>query len=85
VASDDGLLRWENVDGSFFHFRTLHEGKVIAERETTLREDTLRAFADSLDTRHAPPVDARVYALLDAAYGRRRGGRVVPSRQEPKP
>jgi predicted dehydrogenase len=71
VVSQDGRsLRWENVDGSFFHFRTLHEGQVVAERETTLREDTLRTFADSLATRHAPVVDTRVYALLDAAYGR---------------
>ena len=85
VVTDDGRLRWENVDGSFFHFRALRGGQVVADRETTLREDTLRAFADSLTTRRAPPIDARVYALLDSAYGRRRGGRVVPSRQEPKP
>jgi predicted dehydrogenase len=70
VVSDQGHVRWENVDGSFFHFRTLHNGKVMADRETTLREDTLRAFAASLSSRRAPPVDARVYSLLDAAYGR---------------
>jgi predicted dehydrogenase len=70
LISDDGWLRWENVDGSFFHFRTLREGQVVADRETTLREDTLRAFAQSVTSRRAPPVDARVYALLDAAYGR---------------
>ena len=63
-------MRWENVDGSFFHFRTLHDGQVVADRETTLREDTLRAFVASLSSRRAPPIDARVYALLDSAYGR---------------
>ena len=70
VVTDDGRLRWENVDGSFFQFRALREGQVVADRETTLREDTLRAFAESLTTRRAPPIDARVYALLDSAYGR---------------
>jgi predicted dehydrogenase len=70
VVARGGVVRWENVAGSFFHFRTLRDGRVVADRETTLREDTLRAFAASLSARRAPPVDARVYALLDAAYGR---------------
>jgi predicted dehydrogenase len=70
VGGDDRRLRWENVDGSFFHFRTLLDGEVIADRETTLREDTLRAFRSALASRRAPPIDARVYALLDQAYGR---------------
>ena len=70
VVARGGVVRWENVAGSFFHFRTLRDGRVAADRETTLREDTLRAFAASLSSRRAPPVDARVYALLDSAYGR---------------
>ena len=70
VVAEDGVVRWENVAGSFFHFRTWRDGQVVADRETTLREDTLRAFAASLATRRAPGVDARVYALLDSAYGR---------------
>ena len=63
-------LRWENVDGSFFRFRTLRDGQLLLDRETTLREDTLQAFADALRSRLAPPIDARVYAILDQAYGR---------------
>ena len=66
----DGLLRWENVDGSFFRFRTRSGGQILLERETTLREDTLRALADSLARGQAPPIDVRVYQLLDQAYGR---------------
>lgn len=70
AVSSNGLLRWENVDGSFFHFRCLRDGVVLADRETTLREDTLRVFAEALSTGRAPRIDERVYALLDAAYGR---------------
>jgi predicted dehydrogenase len=70
VGGGERRLRWENVDGSFFRFRTLLDGDVIADRETTLREDTLRAFCSALASRSAPPIDARVYALLDQAYGR---------------
>jgi predicted dehydrogenase len=70
VVSERGHVRWENVDGSFFHFRTLCDGQVVADRETTLREDTLRAFVESVTSRRAPPIDTRVYALLDMAYGR---------------
>jgi hypothetical protein len=64
------ILRWENVDGSFFHFRTVMDGVMLLDRETTLREDTLRAFAHALSIGYAPAVDTRVYALLDQAYGR---------------
>jgi hypothetical protein len=63
-------LRWENVGGSFFHFRSLRGDALLADRETTLREDTLRAFRAGLEEKQAPPIDARVYAVLDAAYGR---------------
>jgi predicted dehydrogenase len=37
VETDDGPIRWENVNGSFFHFHTLHNGAVVLDRETTLR------------------------------------------------
>jgi predicted dehydrogenase len=70
VAGEGGLVRWENVAGSFFRFRTMHAETAIHERETTLRDDTLRAFAHALETGVAPPIDTRVYALLDQAYGR---------------
>ncbi|MBV9322823.1 MAG: Gfo/Idh/MocA family oxidoreductase [Chloroflexi bacterium] len=70
VRTSEHTLRWENVDGSFFHFRTTVDGRVVAERETTLREDTLRAFKRALASGTAPSVDTRVYALLDQAYGR---------------
>lgn len=63
-------LRWENVDGSFFHFRTRVDDRVVADRETTLRDDTLREFILALEHGQAPAVDTRVYALLDQAYGR---------------
>jgi predicted dehydrogenase len=63
----DGV-RWENVDGSFFHFRTVHAGRVLLQRETTLREDTLRAFCTAMSSNTAPSIDPRVYALLDQAY-----------------
>ena len=70
IETTDTVLRWENVDGSFFHFRSLRRNEVLLDRETTLREDTLRAFAVALSARSAPPVDSRVYAVLDQAYGR---------------
>jgi len=71
VQTDDGhTVRWENVEGSFFRFRTRRDGESLLDRETTLREDTLRAFAEAARTRQAPPIDARVYAILDQAYGR---------------
>ncbi|MDQ6669548.1 MAG: Gfo/Idh/MocA family oxidoreductase [Chloroflexota bacterium] len=64
------LLRWQNVDGSFFHFRTALDGEVLLDRRTTLREDTLQAFACALATGSGPAIDTRVYTLLDQAYGR---------------
>ena len=70
LEGEGGLLRWENVAGSFFRFRTMHSARVLLERETTLREDTLRAFALALETGVAPAIDTRVYAILDQAYGR---------------
>jgi len=71
VDTPAARLRWENVDGSFFHFRALRDGEVLLDRETTLREDTLRAFAAArADPRQAPAIDARVYDILDQAYGR---------------
>jgi predicted dehydrogenase len=69
-CADGHVVRWENVDGSFFRFRTLADGEVLLDRETTLREDTLRAFSEALATRRAPSVDTRVYAILDEAYAR---------------
>jgi len=70
VRTRDGHVRWENVDGSFFRFRTVVDDQIVADQETTLREDTLVAFAAALDSGVAPPIDERVYALLDDAYGR---------------
>jgi predicted dehydrogenase len=70
LETDDSPLRWENVAGSFFRFRTRRGERVLLERKTTLREDTLRALAHSLDNGVAPPIDVRVYQLLDQAYGR---------------
>ncbi len=68
---DDGAsLSWENVNGSFFHFRTLRDGVVLFDRETSLREDTLRAFRQAVSLGAPPTIDTRVYALLDRAYGR---------------
>jgi hypothetical protein len=43
---------------------------VLVERKTTLRQDTLQAFALALERGSAPAIDTRVYALLDQAYGR---------------
>ena len=61
----DEYLRWENVGGSFFHFRTRRGDQIVDDRETTLRADTLDAFANALQTGAAPPIDVRVYALLE--------------------
>jgi predicted dehydrogenase len=60
-------LVWENVNGSFFHFRTRRGDQVLADRETTLRADTLATFVTALETGTAPRVDVRVYALLEQA------------------
>jgi predicted dehydrogenase len=70
TLSDAGYLRWENVDGSFFHFRTLHNDVVLVDRETSLRADTLRAFGEALAAHSPPIIDTRAYAILDQAYGR---------------
>lgn len=70
LEAANGLWRWENVDGSFFRFRTVHDGVVLLDRETTLREDTLRALEHALQSGQMPDTDVRVYALLDQAYGR---------------
>ena len=68
VQAERSIARWENVDGSFFRFRALREAEVLLDRETSLREDTLRAFSAALVDRSQPTIDLRVYALLDAAY-----------------
>jgi len=68
VIGSRGRARWENVDGSFFRFRTLLDHGVLIDRETTLRGDTLVAFAQALETRVPPAIDTRVYGLLDEAY-----------------
>lgn len=65
-----GSAGWENVDGSFFRFRATRGDELLMERETTLREDTLRAFEDALRSGVAPQLDLRTYELLDRAYGR---------------
>ncbi|GAC1314840.1 MAG: Gfo/Idh/MocA family oxidoreductase [Chloroflexota bacterium] len=71
IVSQNGThLIWENVDGSFFRFRTVLEGQVLIDQETTLREDTLRAFVQALATRQGLPGDVRLYELLDRAYHR---------------
>lgn len=70
LEGERGRLRWENVDGSFFRFRTLHDDRCLLERETPLRTDTLRAFDQALASGTAPPVHLAVYELLDRAYGR---------------
>jgi hypothetical protein len=63
-------VTWDNVDGSFFQFRAQRDGRLLLQRETTLRSDTLRALSEALASGVAPAVDARVYDLLDRAYGR---------------
>jgi hypothetical protein len=46
------------------------DGSALIERETTLRQDTLRRFAEAVSHGDGPPVDLRVYDVLDRAYGR---------------
>jgi predicted dehydrogenase len=70
LQTGGGRMRWENVDGSFFRFRTWRDESLVLDRQTSLRIDTLQAFASALQTGQAPPIDARVYAVLDQAYGR---------------
>lgn len=68
-TGERGVARWENVQGSFFRFRTLVDGHCVLERETTLRAGTLRAFEAALTgAGEVPEVDVRVYDLVDAAY-----------------
>jgi predicted dehydrogenase len=68
LDTSDGVWRWENVDGSFFRFRTRHDSAVLLDRETSLRSDTLCAFEHALQTGQAPPIDVRVYDLIEQAY-----------------
>ena len=70
IAFELDDLRWENVDGSFFHFRTRLGERVLLDRETTLRADTLRAFVTALETQAAPQIDVRVYSVLEQALRR---------------
>jgi predicted dehydrogenase len=70
VDGASGQARWDNVGGSFTHFRTLHDGRLLIDQERALRENTLNAFAAALASGTAPPIDTRVYDLLDQAYGR---------------
>jgi len=51
-------------------FRTWLNERLLIEREITLRENTLRAFAAALASGSAPPIDTRVYDLIDQAYAR---------------
>jgi hypothetical protein len=68
VDTERGSVRWENVGGSFFRFRTLLGQACLLERETRLRDDTLRAFAEALARGAAPAVDPRIYDVLARAY-----------------
>lgn len=69
VEGTEGHARWENVDGSFFRFRTLLDGQCLDEVETPLRTDTLQAFERSLTGGHwRSNVDARIYDVISTAY-----------------
>lgn len=63
-----GRLRWENVEGSLFHFRALRDGVLLLDRETTLRADTLEELGRVLARGVAPPIHPAVYDLLAEAY-----------------
>ena len=68
VDGERGSVRWENVDGSFFRFRTVSpSGEVLLDRETPLRTDTLAAFVKALQQGSGPTVHAEVYDLLEQA------------------
>ena len=56
------------MDGSFAHFQTWLTDRLLIDREITLRENTLHRFAAALSNGTAPPIDIRVYELLDQAY-----------------
>jgi predicted dehydrogenase len=68
VIGAKGSLCWTNVDSSFAHFKTLLNERELIDREISLRENTLHAFAAALERGEAPAVDVRVYDLLDEAY-----------------
>jgi predicted dehydrogenase len=68
VDGERGRLRWHNVDGSFAHFQTHLDERLLIDREITLRENTLHAFAAALADGAAPGIDIRVYDLLDESY-----------------
>jgi predicted dehydrogenase len=70
IEGERGQVRWQNVDGSFAYFRTLRDQHLLVEREISLRLNTLRTFAAALERGSGPPIDTRVYDLLDCAYGR---------------
>ena len=65
-----GRLRWNNVGGSFAHFQTWLNDRLLIDREITLRENTLHKFAAALANGAGPTIDIRVYDLLDKMYGR---------------
>jgi predicted dehydrogenase len=70
IDGERAQLRWDNVDGSFNHFKTRLDDRLLLDKEIALRENTLRVFAAALASGSAPAVDTRVYDLLDQAYGR---------------
>lgn len=70
IEGAGGRLRWNNVGGSFAHFQTWLNERLLIDREITLRENTLHKFAAALADGAAPPIDIRVYEILDQAYGR---------------
>jgi predicted dehydrogenase len=70
IDGERAQLRWDNVDGSFNHFKTCLDGRLLVDQEMALRENTLRVFASALASGSAAAVDTRVYDLLDQAYGR---------------
>jgi predicted dehydrogenase len=69
IEGSRGRLRWNNVGGSFAHFQTWLNQRLLIEREITLRENTLHKFAAALANSAGPTIDIRVYDLLDQAYG----------------
>jgi predicted dehydrogenase len=70
IDGSRGRLRWNNVGGSFAHFQTWLNEQLLIDREITLRENTLHKFAAALASGTGPPIDIRVYDLLDRAYGK---------------
>ncbi|MBA2451122.1 MAG: Gfo/Idh/MocA family oxidoreductase [Chloroflexi bacterium] len=76
VDGERGRLRWENVAGSFFHFRSLRNRVLLLDRETTLRADTLEELDRALTRGAAPPIHLEVYDLLAEAY-RSIGARIM--------